>query len=155
MEKKQISSYESLAALVGQEIGVSDWLEVTQDMINGFADSTLDHQWIHVDEAKCKAESPYGCTIAHGYLTLSLLPYLWNQIVEVTNLKMQVNYGINDFKFGDAVKVGSCVCLRAKLEECLDLRGITKCTINVTMEIEGNRKPAYKGNVVFLYHFNK
>lgn len=154
MERKKISSFAELSAYVGQELGVSEWLQVTQTMINGFADSTLDHQWIHVNEAKCAAESPYGSTIAHGYLTLSLLPYLWNQIVEVSNFKMQVNYGINNFRFGDAVKVGSRVRLKATLAECADLRGITKCTISVVMEIEGNRKPAYKGDVVFLYHFN-
>ena len=107
MAQRTISSYEELKALIGQELGTSDWLQVTQEQINRFADATLDHQWIHVDEEKAKTESPFKSTIAHGYLTISLLPYLWGQIVEVKNFKMQVNYGIENFRFGQAVKVNS------------------------------------------------
>jgi len=91
MGKLIIKSFEELEALVGQEIGVSEYHEFTQAQINLFADATIDHQWIHVDEEKAKKESPFGNTIAHGYLTLSMLPYLWEQIVEVQNLKLQVN----------------------------------------------------------------
>ena len=155
MALKTISSYEELKALVGQELGTSDWHQVTQEQINKFADATLDHQWIHVDEAKAAAESPFKSTIAHGYLTISLLPYLWGQIVEVKNFKMQVNYGIESIRFGQAVRVNSRVRLHVKLLECMDLRGITKSTMQVKLEIEGEKKPAYEGNVVFLYHFNK
>ena len=88
MEKLIINSYEEFASHLGEQLGVSDWLEVTQDRINLFADATLDHQWIHVDVEKAKTESQYKSTIAHGYLTLSLLPHLWEQIIEVNNINL-------------------------------------------------------------------
>ena len=91
MGKLVINSYDEFAAYLGQELGVSDWLQIDQDRINLFADATLDHQWIHVDVERAKKESQYHSTIAHGYLTLSVLPYLWNQIIEVNNIKMLVN----------------------------------------------------------------
>ena len=91
MSKLIINSYEEFAAHLGQKLGESEWLTVDQERINKFADATLDHQWIHVDVERAKSESPYKSTIAHGYLTLSLLPYLWGQIIEVNNLKMLVN----------------------------------------------------------------
>ena len=94
MEKVIINSYEDLEKLVGQQIGISDYVELSQERINMFADATLDHQWIHVDTERAKRESPFKSTIAHGYLTLSILPFLWNQIIEVNNLKMMVNYGM-------------------------------------------------------------
>ena len=93
MEKVIINSYEEFEKLVGQQIGVSDYVELSQERINLFADATLDHQWIHVDTERAKVDSPYHSTIAHGYLTLSMLPYLWNQIIQVNNLKMMINYG--------------------------------------------------------------
>ena len=96
MGKLVINSYDEFAAHLGEELGKSEWLEVDQDRINLFADATLDHQWIHVDVERAKEESPYKSTIAHGYLTLSLLPYMWDQIIEVNNIKMLVNYGMND-----------------------------------------------------------
>ena len=105
MSKLIIKSFEELEKLIGHELGISDYHEFTQAQINLFADATLDHQWIHVDEAKAKSESPFGNTIAHGYLTLSILPFLWEQIVEVQNLKLQVNYGIEKFKFNQPVLV--------------------------------------------------
>ena len=95
MGKLVINSYDEFAAYDGKELGCSDWLLVDQDRINLFADATLDHQWIHVDTERAAKESPYKSTIAHGYLTLSLLPYLWQQIIEVNNIKMLVNYGMD------------------------------------------------------------
>ena len=95
MGKVVINSYEDFEKLVGQQIGISDYVELTQERINLFADATLDHQWIHVDPERAKVESPFHSTIAHGYLTLSLLPHLWNQIIEVNNLKMMINYGMD------------------------------------------------------------
>lgn len=89
-----ISSHADFEQYVGKEIGVSDYIKITQDQINMFADATLDHQWIHVDEERCKNESPFKTTIAHGYLNLSVLPHLWEQIVDVQNSKLTVNYGI-------------------------------------------------------------
>jgi acyl dehydratase len=100
MGKLVINSYDEFAAHLGEELGKSEWLQVDQDRINLFADATLDHQWIHVDVERAKEESPYKSTIAHGYLTLSLLPYLWDQIIEVNTIKMMVNYGMTDMRFG-------------------------------------------------------
>jgi acyl dehydratase len=154
MSKVIIKSFEELEKLIGQELGVSEYHEFTQAQINLFADATLDHQWIHVDTEKAKNESPFGNTIAHGYLTLSMLPLLWNQIVDVQNLKLQVNYGIESFKFNQPVLVNSRVRLRAKVINAVNLRGVIKAFIGVTLEIEGNKKPAYEGEIVFLYHFN-
>jgi acyl dehydratase len=149
-----IKNYPEFEAYSGQELGISDWHTITQEQINQFADATLDHQWIHTDAKRAQLESPFKATIAHGYLTVSLLPYFWHQIADVQNLKMQINYGIDNIKFGQAVVVNSRVRLKAKLSAIINLRGITKATIGVEMEIEGEKKPAYTGDVVFLYHFN-
>ena len=150
----EINSYEEFAAHLGEEIGTSEWLTVDQDRINQFADATLDHQWIHVDVERAKAESPYKSTIVHGYLTLSLLPYFWNQIIKVNNLKMLVNYGMDKMRFGQAVPVGSRLRMVTKLHELANLRGICKASIAFKIEIEGQRKPALEGIATFLYYFN-
>ena len=153
MEKLIINSYEEFAAHLGEQLGVSDWLEVDQERINLFADATLDHQWIHVDVEKAKKESQYKNTIAHGYLTLSLLPYLWSQIIEVNNIKMLVNYGMDKMRFGQSVVTGSKVRLVTKLQAISNLRGICKAEIEFKIEIEGQRKPALEGVATFLYYF--
>ena len=155
MEKLVINSFDEFAAYQGKELGKSDWLEVDQDRINKFADATLDHQWIHVDVERARVESPYKSTIAHGYLTLSLLPYLWGQIIEVKNIDMLVNYGMDKMRFGQAVVTGSRVRLVAKLHSIENLRGIAKTEIDFAIEIEGQRKPALKGIASFLYYFKK
>ncbi len=149
-----IKNHVEFESHLGQELGISDWHTITQLQINQFAEATLDHQWIHTDEQRAGIESPFGATIAHGYLTVSLLPYFWHQIADVQNLKMQINYCIENIRFGQAVPVNSRVRLKAKLVTIINLRGITKATIGVEMEIEGQSKPAYNGEVVFLYHFN-
>jgi acyl dehydratase len=148
-----IRNHPEFEALLGKEIGISGWHTITQQQINQFAEATIDHQWIHTDEERVKTESPFKATIAHGYLTVSLLPYFWHQIADVQNLKMQINYGIENIRFAQAVVVNSRVRLHAKLVDIVNLRGITKATIGVTMEIEDQKKPAYTGEVVFLYHF--
>lgn len=153
MEKLVINSYEEFAAHEGQQLGISDWLLVDQDRINQFADATLDHQWIHVDVERAKQESPYKSTIAHGYLTLSLLPHLWGQIIEVNHLKMMVNYGMDKMRFGVPVITGSRIRLNAKLDKIENLRGICKAYIGFKIEIEGQRKPALQGEAQFLYYF--
>ena len=150
-----IDSYEEFASHLGEELGASEWLTVDQDRINMFADATLDHQWIHVDVERAKAESAYHSTIAHGYLTMSLIPHLWNQIIEVNNLEMQVNYGMEKMRFGQPVITGSRVRLVTKLHNIADLRGICKAEIELKMEIEGQRKPALQGIASFLYYFKK
>ena len=153
MERTIINSYEEFASYEGRQLGISDWLTIDQERINAFADATLDHQWIHVDADRAKVESPYKSTIAHGYLTLSLLPYLWQQIVEVNNLKMMVNYGMDKMRFGQPVLTGSRIRLAAKLAKIASLRGICKVYIDFNIEIEGQRKSALKGEAQFLYYF--
>ena len=143
MEKLVINSYEEFAAHLGEDLGVSEWLKIDQERINLFADATLDHQWIHVDTARAQRESQFKSTIAHGYLTLSLLPYLWDQIVEVRNI----------MRFGQAVVTGSRVRLATKLHAISNLRGICKTEIAFKIEIEGQRKPALEGIATFLYYF--
>lgn len=154
MSKVIIKSFKELESLIGSELGVSEYHEFTQEQINLFADATIDHQWIHTEPERAKTESPFGNTIAHGYLTISILPHLWNQIVDVQNLKMQVNYGIEKLKFNAPVVVNSKVRLHAKVINAVNLRGVTRANIGIKLEIEGNRKPAYEGEIVFLYHFN-
>ena len=154
MSKVIINSYEDFANLLGQEIGKSDYLQVTQERINLFADATIDHQWIHVDPERANVESPFKSTIAHGYLTLSLLPFFWNQIIEVNNLKMMINYGLDKMKFGQAVLTGDRVRLVASLHSIANLRGVTKADIKFAVEIEGASKKALEGIATFLYYFN-
>lgn len=153
MSKLVVNSYEEFVSHLGEQLGVSEWLLVDQERINNFADATLDHQWIHIDEARAKEESPYKSTIAHGYLTLSLLPYMWNQIIEVNNLKMMVNYGMDKMRFGKPVITGSKVRLVTKLDAIENLRGICKAQIGFKIEIEGEKKPALEGEATFLYYF--
>lgn len=154
MSQLIIRSLAELTQHEGTEMGVSAYHTITQEQINKFADATLDHQWIHLDAERAKTESPFGTTIAHGYLTVSLLPYLWTQIVSIENLKMQVNYEIESLRFNQAVAVDSDVRLRAKLLSVKDLRGIAKARLEVSLEIKNSKKPAYTGIITFLYHFN-
>ncbi len=154
MSKVIIGSYDDFAKLTGQIIGKSDYLEITQERINLFADATLDHQWIHTDPERAKTESPFHSTIAHGYLTLSLLPYLWNQIIEVHNLKMMINYGLDKMKFGQVVLVGQSVRLVTTLHSLTNLRGVIKAEIKFSIEIKDQSKKALEGIATFLYYFN-
>lgn len=153
MGKLIISSHEEFEAYAGKELGLSDYLKITQDQINLFADATLDHQWIHTDPERAVRETDFNSTIAHGYLTLSLIPHLWDQITEFHNVKMMINYGIEKLKFNQPVLVESEVRLRAKLHSIANLRGVTKFEVDVTLEIRDNPKPAFRGVLVFLYHF--
>lgn len=153
MSKVVINNYEEFAAMLGKNIGVSDYVELPQERINLFADATLDHQWIHVNPEKAAVESPFKTTIAHGYLTLSMLPYLWNQIIEVNNLKMMVNYGMDKMKFGQAVKSGESIRLVADLLSIANLRGTVKAEIKFAIEIKDQKKKALEGVATFLYYF--
>lgn len=153
MNKVIINSHDEFAAFLGNEIGTSEYHQITQEQINKFAEATLDFQWIHTDPEKAATDSPFKSTIAHGYLTVSLLPYLWAQIAEVRNFKMLVNYGVKDLKFAQAVKVNDEVRLNVKLHSIVNLRGISKVEMKMKLEIKDSRKPAYEGIVVFLYHF--
>lgn len=149
----KIGSFEEFEQYVGKELGVSEYLKITQEQINLFAEATLDHQWIHTDPERAAKESPFKTTIAHGYLTVSLMPYLWEQIAEFANVKMMVNYGIENMRFGEAVTVNSEVRLKASLKSLKNLRGITKAELDVVLEIKDRNKPALKGTIIFLYHF--
>ena len=154
MSKVVINNYEEFAAMLGKNIGISDYVELTQERINLFADATLDHQWIHVNPEKAAVESPFKTTIAHGYLTLSMLPHLWNQIIEVNNLMMMVNYGMDKMKFGQAVKSGESIRLVADLLSIANLRGTVKVEIKFAIEIKDQKKKALEGVATFLYYFN-
>ncbi|HRI21144.1 MAG TPA: MaoC family dehydratase [Panacibacter sp.] len=148
-----IKSYEEFESYVGKELGVSQWHKITQEQINNFADATLDHQWIHTDPERAERESPFKKTIAHGYLTLSLVPFFWKQVVHVQNIKMEVNYGIEQLKFGQAVLVNSEVRCRVSLKSIINLRGVTKATKFIQLEIKDQPKHAFTADVLFLYHF--
>lgn len=150
-----INSHAEFEKYIGKELGVSDYLKITQNQINLFADATLDHQWIHIDTERCKNESPFQSTIAHGYLNLSVLPHLWEQIVEVRNSKLTVNYGIEKLRFGQAVVVNSEVRVKASLLALTNLRGISKAEIRAILEIKDQKKYALDAHIVFLYHFQE
>ena len=154
MNKIIVNNFDDLEQYIGKDLGVSDYITISQDQINLFADATLDHQWIHVDTERSKTESPYKTTIAHGYLNLAVLPFLWDQIVEVNNSKLTVNYGIEKLRFNQPVLVDSQVRLRASLRSLINLRGTSKAEIQVSMEIKDNKKTALDALIVFLYHFN-
>lgn len=148
-----IKSHKEFESYVGKELGVSNWHTITQEQINKFADATLDYQWIHTDPERAKRESPFKATIAHGYLTLSLIPFFWKQIVDVQNIKLEVNYGIEQLKFGQPVIVGNEVRCRVSLTSIVNLRGVSKATKFVQLEIKDQPKHAFTANVLFLYHF--
>ncbi|MCL6258452.1 MaoC family dehydratase [Aquiflexum sp. TKW24L] len=153
MGKITIGSFEDFEKHIGEDLGVSDYHQITQEQINQFAVATIDHQWIHTDPERAKKEGAFGDTIAHGYLTLSLVPYLWDQVIQVNNLKMMVNYGIESLRFAQAVLVNNEVRLNANLKNVVNLRGTIKAEVNVKLEIKDQKKPAFTGVLVFLYHF--
>lgn len=130
-----------LPALKGSELGTSDWIEVTQDRVNLFADATDDHQWIHVDVERAKAESPFRGPIGHGFLTLSLFVPMWSQILTVTDVKMGVNYGLNRVRFPAPVPVGSRIRLTATLVDVEEFRGGLQLVAGGVIEREGGDKP--------------
>ena len=148
-----IKSHAEFESYLGKEIGVSPWHKITQEQINNFADATLDHQWIHTDPERAQKESPFKSTIAHGYLTLSLVPFFWKQITDVQNLRMEVNYGIEQLRFGQAVLVNDEVRCRVSLKSIINLRGTSKATLFIQLEIKDQAKHAFTADVLFLYHF--
>ncbi len=137
-----IENLAELRDLVGEEIAVSDWLEVTQTMINGFADATGDHQWIHVDEARARAESPFGTTIAHGFLTLSLMVKMLSESISFRQLpRMGLNYGLNRVRFTSPVPAGSLIRGRFAVKVVEDVPGGVQITWSVIVELKGSDKP--------------
>ncbi len=149
-----INGFSEFQTYIGKELGASDYIKISQEQINKFADATLDQQWIHTDPVRA-ATGPFKSTIAHGYLVLSLVPYLWEEIADIRNVKMMVNYGIEKMKFNQPVLVNNDVRLRLSLKSLNDLRGITKAEMDIVMEIKDNAKPAFTATIIFLYHFNK
>ncbi len=139
---KVITSIDDAQGLVGQELGVSDWLRIDQQRINDFADVTGDHQWIHVDVERAKAESPYRTPIAHGFLTLSLIPALSKDNFRVENAKLAINYGLNKVRFLSAVPVDSRVRVRSELADAAAKDTAVDLTVKHTIEIDGVDKPA-------------
>jgi acyl dehydratase len=138
--RKTVSLAE-LKDLVGREIAVSDWVAIDQERVNLFADATGDHQWIHVDIERSRAESPYGSTVAHGFLTLSLLPMLMEQSIAISDVSMGVNYGLNKVRFPAAVAVGSRVRGRITLLSIEDIDGGVQTTWQANLERESGGKP--------------
>jgi acyl dehydratase len=138
-----------LPALAGTDLGTSDWVEVTQHRVDLFADATDDHQWIHVDVERAKAESPYGGPIGHGYLTLSLLIPMWSQVLTVTDSAMGVNYGLNKVRFPAPVPVGSRIRLHATLTSVEEIKGGFQLTVAAVIEAEGAPKPVCVAEPVF------
>ena len=153
MNKRVINNYDEFALLLGKEIGTSDFIQITQERINQFAEATLDHQWIHTDPKRAAMESPFKSTIAHGYHTVSMLTYLWFSITEIRNVKMVVNYGIEKLKFQEPVLVNDKIRAKVYLHDIRNLRGIAKVVVKIIVEIEGKEKPAYDALATFLYHF--
>ena len=148
MAPRHINGIDELKALVGEHLGYSDYVEITQEQVNTFADATGDHQWIHVDVERAKA-GPFGGPIAHGYLTLSLGPMLSPQIYSVGGFKMGVNYGAEKIRFPAPVPVGSNLRLGAKLLEVTDVAGGIQMKMEFAFEVEGAAKPSCVAEVLF------
>ena len=136
-----INGAAELEQLVGQELGASEWVRIDQERVNLFADATGDHQWFHIDEEKA-ANGPFGATIAHGFLTLSLLPMLGAQVTDVTGMKMKINYGLNKVRFPKPVTVGSKVRDVVTLKEVTRKDSGIQVVMNHVLEIEGQDRPA-------------
>ncbi len=153
----QEKAFAQLKAQEGKEVKVSDWLTITQEMINQFADATLDRQWIHVDVERANKESPFGGPIAHGFLTLSLIPYLTGEVdpdkPRFENLKMGVNYGVNKVRFPNPVAVGSRVRARVTLNSVSEAKGGLQLINTIIIEIEGADKPGCVAETVSLLFF--
>ncbi|MEV3900913.1 MaoC family dehydratase [Mycobacterium sp. NPDC050551] len=138
---KVFAGLDELVAASGVQLGPTEWLEVSQERVNLFADATDDHQWIHIDPARA-AEGPFGCTIAHGLLTLSLLPHFTHQLYRVDNVAMAINYGYNKVRFITPVPVGAKLRARAEIADVKQLDGAVQATMTVTVEVDGSDKPA-------------
>jgi acyl dehydratase len=144
------ANLDELAAVKGEHLGHGDWHTITQEQVNQFADATGDHQWIHVDTEKA-AQGPFGATIAHGYLTLSLIPFLGKEIFRVDGLTMGINYGLGKVRFPSVVPVGARIRAGAELVELVDRPQGKQAVLRWTVEIEGSDKPACVAETIVLY----
>jgi acyl dehydratase len=138
---RDIADLEELKGLTGSEVAASDWFEITQERINTFADATSDHQWIHVDVERCKRASPFGAPVAHGFLTLSLLPAMFENAVRMVDVNMALNYGLNKVRFPAPVPVGSRLRARLTLGSVDDIEGGAQLVWTVVVECEGSPRP--------------
>ncbi len=148
MAQTTVDGIEGVQGLVGRDLGTSDWVEMTQDRVDRFADATGDRQWIHVDPERAARESPFGGPVAHGYLTLSLLPMLLPQIIEITGFRLTVNYGTEKVRFPAPVPVGSRVRASAFCDSVTAVEGGVHVLVTVTVEVEGGTKPALVATTV-------
>ena len=152
MPGRLIESIEGLQEFVGREIGLSEWFEVSQQRIDAFAEATEDRQWIHVDPQRAQRESPFGATIAHGFLTLSLLSHLLKQAFEVRGVRMGINYGLNRVRFPGPVRSGSRIRARAALDSLKEFAGGSEAVFSVTVECEGAAKPCCVAEWIVRYY---
>ena len=143
------TTFEDLAAAAGEELGASDWLEITQERVDEFAEATGDHQWIHVDVEKA-AQGPFGGTIAHGYLTLSLVPWLGSQVFALETPGAKLNYGVNKVRFPAPVRVGKRIRLHVAIADVAEIPAGRQLTLRHTVEVEGEEKPACVAETVAL-----
>jgi acyl dehydratase len=146
---RTFTTTEELTAAIGEDLGPSEWLEVTQERVDAFADATGDHQWIHVDVERA-AEGPFGGTIAHGYLTLSLIPQFTPQLFEIDTPGAKLNYGVNKVRFPNPLRVGGRVRATAQIAEVTDVKAGKQMVTRYTVEIEGETKPACVAETVVL-----
>jgi acyl dehydratase len=147
-----IKTLEDLRGFAGREIALTDWLEITQERINQFADATEDHQWIHTEPERAQRESPYGATIAPGFLTLSLLPKFITDSMQLDDLRMAINYGLNRVRFPSAVRAGSRIRARIVLQSIRDVPDAAEATFSITIESEGSDKPCCVAEWVARYY---
>ena len=146
---RTFTTFDELTAAVGEDLGASEWLEIDQDRVNAFADATGDHQWIHVDVERA-ADGPFGGTIAHGYLTLSLVPWLGSQVFSLETPGAKLNYGVNKVRFPNPVRVGSRVRAHVSVAEVTDIPAGKQMQLKYVIEIEGEDKPACVAETVVL-----
>jgi acyl dehydratase len=149
MAQTTLEGVDGVVAAVGQDLGHSEWVTITQERVNLFAEATDDHQWIHVDPERARRESPFGGPIAHGYLTLSLVTPLVGQIIDAKGFRMGVNYGAEKIRFPSPVPVGGRVRASATLDEATPFEGGVQMNLKVTIEVEGQEKPAMVGSILF------
>ena len=144
-------AYTDVAGLAGTDLGYTDWVEITQEQVNTFADATGDHQWIHVDPERAK-DGPFGAPIAHGFLTLSLAVTFWTELLEVDGVTTKVNYGLDKVRFVSPVKVGARVRMNAVVAEVTEIAGGYQLTVDQTIEIDGATKPAVVARGLYRFY---
>jgi acyl dehydratase len=147
-----ITTLEELKGFAGREIAVTDWLEITQERIQQFADATNDHQWIHIDQERAQRESPYGATIAHGFLTLSLLPKFLKDSLQISDARMAINYGLNRVRFPSAVRPGSRIRARIVLQSIRDIGDAAEAAYSITFECQDAEKPCCVAEFLARYY---